>query len=145
MSLALYLSRVRSNELLDGTPLRLLAIEIGPCFRAVELTDWNRLQRIELEVPHVYAKFSAWIGLYRFPMCDATATIASQGPYGLGTPNVCRRALWMACNLDGAGFVKRPQRAIATADGAIAVDERLREHRDDNPNRTTMTCACEHA
>ena len=78
-------------------------------------------------------------------MSDATATIASQGPNGPSTPNVCRRALWMACNLDGAGIVECPQRAIATADGAIAVDEGLRERRDDYPNRTTVTCACEHA
>ena len=78
-------------------------------------------------------------------MSDATATIASQGPYGPSTPNVCRRVLWMACNLDGVGVVERPQRAIATADGAIAVDERLRERRDDDPNCTTVTCAREHA
>ena len=72
-------------------------------------------------------------------MTDATAAIASYGPYGPGTPDVCSCVLWMTCNLDGAGVVEGPHRPIATADGAIAVDDRLRERRDGDSNRTTMT------
>ena len=78
-------------------------------------------------------------------MGDATATTASHGLDGLGTPNVRGCVLRMTSYPDCASDVERPQRAIATADRAIAVDERLRGMRNIDADRAAMTCTCEHS
>jgi hypothetical protein len=78
-------------------------------------------------------------------MGDTTATTASQGLDGLGTPDVRGCVLRMPRYPDCASDLDRPQRAIATADRAITVDEGLRRLRDVDANRAAMTCAREHS
>jgi len=78
-------------------------------------------------------------------MGDTTATTAAHGLDGLGTPDVRGCVLRMTSYPDCASVVERPQRAIATADRAIAVNEGLRRLCDVDANRAAMTCACEHS
>jgi hypothetical protein len=120
------------------------SVEILPRFRAIETTYARGGDVIGLEIAEVHADVSPR-PIDGFPGDDAAAARAPHEAQMLVAPRVPLRGATSSPDFHAAAVIVGPQRAIATADGAIARYEHARPARDRNVDRATMAAPADHA
>lgn len=85
---------------------------------------------MRFQVAGIDAHFTSGVRVDGLPMGDAAAVATANGFQHLVAPDVGICVIWVACDFDGLNRIVGPESAEATANGAIAVCERLGERWD---------------
>jgi hypothetical protein len=128
---------------LDGRVRRhqRLSVEILFGYRTIKPANSDGTQLLRLEVSRIDANAATWLSLYELPVDDASTSVATNKSQCFFAPRVRTRCAAFCDDLYFGRLVIRPQCAVPSTDGAIAVSDCLWRVRDlDSYSAAVASC-----